>query len=288
MVISPAGTLLVASRANHRVIEYNLATGAFIGNFVAPGSGGLTQPLALTFGPDQNLYVSSTSNQVFKYNGQTGAFMSIFVTAAGNGGLSNPRGMAFKPDGNLLVTSFATNRVLEFSGNTGAYIKNWSVIGVAFQGPWCIRIAPNGHVHVSANLVTESHVTKADIHEFNINTGNWIRGFVQGADAGLIGATGFDYLPGNATDCNMNQVPDTCDIASGSSADNNANGIPDECEGPTCASDINGDANVNVQDLLLVINNWGSGSGNPADVNNDGIVNVGDLLAVINNWGPCE
>jgi hypothetical protein len=36
-----------------------------------------------------------------------------------------------------------------------------------------------------------------------------------------------------------------------------------------------------------VINNWGAGPGNPADVDNDGDVDLDDLLLVINNWGPC-
>jgi len=33
-----------------------------------------------------------------------------------------------------------------------------------------------------------------------------------------------------APDCNLNGVPDTCDIAGGASFDLNANAIPDECE----------------------------------------------------------
>jgi hypothetical protein len=46
---------------------------------------------------------------------------------------------------------------------------------------------------------------------------------------------------------------------------------------------------IDVDDLLLVINQWGSCvPGNcPADANGDGAVNVDDLLAVINAWGPC-
>ena len=38
----------------------------------------------------------------------------------------------------------------------------------------------------------------------------------------------------NATqsDCNLNGIPDSCDIASGNSRDVNVNGIPDECEAP--------------------------------------------------------
>jgi hypothetical protein len=49
-----------------------------------------------------------------------------------------------------------------------------------------------------------------------------------------------------------------------------------------------GNSEVNIDDLLAVINNWGGGAGNPADVNGDGSVNIDDLLLVINSWGPCR
>lgn len=287
MALSPRGTLLVASNANARVIEYDLATGAFVSTFVAPGSGGLTAPLALAFGPDGHLYVSSASNQVFKYNGSSGAFMSIFIPAAANGGLNGPRGMLFKPDGNLLVTSYGNDSVREYDGSTGASLGVWSVIGVAFHGPWCIRLAPNGLVHVSANLVPESHLTQARVHEFDVDTGNWVRGFIMGADTMLTDATGFDYLPGDAADCNMNQVPDNCDISSGFSHDRNKNGVPDECDAP-CPADISGNGSVDVSDLLAVINAWGPcPSPCAADIVANGQVDVSDLLAVINAWGEC-
>ena len=58
----------------------------------------------------------------------------------------------------------------------------------------------------------------------------------------------------------------------------------------TCPADIappTGDGLVNVADLLLVINSWGSCPGCHADINHDNIVNVADLLAVINTWGVC-
>ena len=54
-----------------------------------------------------------------------------------------------------------------------------------------------------------------------------------------------------------------------------------------CASDITSDGMVNVNDLLAVINAWGSCANCPADLNDDGLVNVNDLLAVINAWGAC-
>jgi hypothetical protein len=36
--------------------------------------------------------------------------------------------------------------------------------------------------------------------------------------------------PGTSLDCNLNSVPDECDIAAGTSADCNSNAIPDECD----------------------------------------------------------
>ena len=53
-----------------------------------------------------------------------------------------------------------------------------------------------------------------------------------------------------------------------------------------CPADLNDDAVIDVIDLLLVIDEWGSTGGN-ADINGDGIVDVVDLLEIVGNWGPC-
>jgi hypothetical protein len=58
----------------------------------------------------------------------------------------------------------------------------------------------------------------------------------------------------------------------------------------TCPGDIappGGDGATGIADLLLVIANWGQGSGNIADLNDDGSVGIADLLAVIALWGAC-
>jgi len=46
--------------------------------------------------------------------------------------------------------------------------------------------------------------------------------------------------------------------------------------------DINGDGVVNVEDLLILLANWGTSG--PGDLNEDGIVNVLDLLILLANW----
>ena len=51
-----------------------------------------------------------------------------------------------------------------------------------------------------------------------------------------------------------------------------------------CLGDTNADLVVNLDDLLMVIQQWGSGS-SEGDVNFDGIVDVADLLIVIADWG---
>jgi hypothetical protein len=92
-------------------------------------------------------------------------------------------------------------------------------------------------------------------------------------------------------DCNSNGIVDLLDILNGTSTDGNGNGIPDSCE-PTCGQDAQGDGEVSVNDLLVVMNLWGECPAVPApcaaDFNLDDVVDVDDLLAVINNWGPCQ
>jgi hypothetical protein len=73
-------------------------------------------------------------------------------------------------------------------------------------------------------------------------------------------------------DCNLNGNPDACDIANGSSQDANGNGVPDECE-TGCEFDLDGDGDVDVDDILEVINGFGSQ------------YDVDDLLATISEFG---
>jgi hypothetical protein len=68
--------------------------------------------------------------------------------------------------------------------------------------------------------------------------------------------------------------------------DGGANVFQDNCDTVSCPADLNEDGFVNVNDLLTVIDAWGS-SGGVADINTDGIVDVVDLLEVVGSWGSC-
>jgi sugar lactone lactonase YvrE len=126
-ILFNGGYMYVAIGATNQVLQFNATTGAYIGVFVSAGSGGLSSPSYMTFGPDGNLYVAS-SNGVLRYNGTTGAFLGIFV-ANGSGGLSGATGIAFDPSGSYFyVGSFGSGQVLKYNAQSGAYV------GVAASG----------------------------------------------------------------------------------------------------------------------------------------------------------
>jgi hypothetical protein len=58
------------------------------------------------------------------------------------------------------------------------------------------------------------------------------------------------------------------------------------CAKAGCPADVDGDGEVGMQDLLVVLKSWNE-SGGPADVNGDGVVGVEDLLALLASWGAC-
>ncbi len=70
----------------------------------------------------------------------------------------------------------------------------------------------------------------------------------------------------------------------------------DDCDGgdgvlgitveASCLGDLNGDGQVTVSDILVLIADWGSTSSN-ADLDGNGVVAVGDLLILIGQFGDC-
>jgi hypothetical protein len=54
-----------------------------------------------------------------------------------------------------------------------------------------------------------------------------------------------------------------------------------------CPADISGDQVVDVRDLLLLLQEWGSGAGTPSDIDASGMVDVDDLSILLAAWGEC-
>lgn len=136
IIFRPDGKAYVSSTAPtnnsataNSVLRYDGATGAPAGIsgqsgdavFVSPGSGGLDGPIAMVFGPDGYLYVTSWRNDaVLRYDSSTGAFVSTVVAPGNSGGLDFPVDLLFEPDGNFLVTSRDTHQILRYGPSSQA------------------------------------------------------------------------------------------------------------------------------------------------------------------------
>lgn len=140
--------------------------------FVSDGSGGISTPRNLIFGPDGNLYVGSVdTGEILRYDGETGAFLDAFVTGGGN--LQEPGGLQFNPaDGDLYVADVAGNQVHRFDGQSGAYVDS-PVSGLA--RPLGITFDDSG------NLL----IANRDSDEVLIYDGTTLNPFVTAGSGGL-------------------------------------------------------------------------------------------------------
>src|SRR5262249_25138060 len=103
--------LYVSGRTSHSVVRYDGATGAPLGTYVTPGSGGLSFPLGITFDPSGSfLFVTSPgTNQILRYNAVTGAYVGVA------GSVIDPNGVTFGPDGLLYASGGLSSRIMRFT-----------------------------------------------------------------------------------------------------------------------------------------------------------------------------
>lgn len=187
LVLSADGNLCVGSSGLHRILRFNVSTGAFrpgplgdpdTAEFVPEGSGGLNTPFGMTLRGGRLYVTSRGSDEVLRYDGASGAFIDAFVGAA-SGGLNGPDDLTFGPDGNLYVTSLNTNSVLRYNRTTGLLI---GVFVLPESGglrlPRGLIFGPDGNLYVSS-------VGTNSILRYNGTTGDFIDTFVPSQSGGL-------------------------------------------------------------------------------------------------------
>ncbi|MGK7903901.1 MAG: hypothetical protein AB4352_21345 [Hormoscilla sp.] len=93
------------------------------------------------------LLVSSRLNgQVLRYDGITGEFVDVLVTA-GSGGLEDPLGITLGPDRDLYVSSGILNdSVLRYDTQTGAFIDTFAV-GPILDNPSSVVFGPDDNLY---------------------------------------------------------------------------------------------------------------------------------------------
>ena len=144
LAFGPDGHLYVSS-ATGEILEYDGATGAFLGVFVDAGGngGGPVDPYGLAFHQGKLYVASYFPSEVKAFDATTGAFVSTFV-ASGAGGLSGPTALAFGPNGDLYVTSYDNDTIRRYNGATGAFVSVFVGPGSGgLDGPFDLAFRPS-------------------------------------------------------------------------------------------------------------------------------------------------
>lgn len=158
MSYGPDGNLYVASEGDDKILRYDPSTHQLIDEFVADDpltpedeTGGLDNPTAVIFGPDNRLYVASfETDSIKRYDETTGAYIDDFVLPQ-SGGLNGPdAGMVFGPDGHLYVPSYWTHSVLRYDGLSGIFIDAFVAAGAGgLNRPRTLVFRSDGMLFVS-------------------------------------------------------------------------------------------------------------------------------------------
>ncbi len=196
LIFGPDGNLYVGDLTfgpngqEGRIMKFDGTTGATLLEIGGPsGSTSLAYPRGLDFGPDGNLYVSSSSSsEVLRFDPNTGTLIDAFVPA-GTGGLAAPTGLVFGPDGDLYVVDRVGSVVRKYDATTGAYLGDFVAPGAGgMVFPIGLTFGPDGNLYVA------SFFTNA-VHRFDGTTGAFIDQFVPSGSGGLQGPEDVEFGP---------------------------------------------------------------------------------------------
>ena len=206
MAFGPDGRLYVGGVYSDNILAFDvsdLTAPSTYDVYVSGGSGGLNGPGGLTFGPDGNLYVSSTTggggavgpHEVLRFEGPNGASPgaplpapgksgAVFVSD-GDGNLSNPNQLVFGPDGRLYVASTWRDEIVRYNSTNGAFIDSFVAAGSGgLDTPNFITFRNDGLLYVgsqSTSQVLRYNASDGSFHDVFVTTPNGLAGFAFAA-----------------------------------------------------------------------------------------------------------
>jgi hypothetical protein len=281
------------------VLHYRASDGELIGSFgEGTGPSGRT---SITFGPDQQLYVSSFANDEFfsgsvlKFDGET---LDPLGTFAATQGLAGANGLVFRPAASpdnytLDVVGLFSATVARFDVSkdaNGDLINNGGTIfiGTELDFPSSILDLQDGTLLIS-NLGNDNPATgelrPGSVGRFDAVSGQFLGAFLTPGGAGnLSQPTDMLLLSPLNLDCNGDGTTDQADVDCACAA----GGVLDELLAAigSLKGDADFDGKVQFSDYVILAENFGGeGSYGQGDFDCDGLVQFSDFVILANNFG---
>ncbi|MFK7732477.1 MAG: choice-of-anchor Q domain-containing protein [Pseudomonadales bacterium] len=191
IAFGPSGDLYVADQRGDTIRKFDGVSGALVASISAGGSS-LDGPVYLKIHDDGWLYVTSASNEILRFDPNTGELDGAFVSASNNGGLDTPYQFAFGPDGDLFVSSALNDAVYRYDGVTGLPSGSGqpfiSATGNGLNTPTGLAIGPDGYLYVA-------NISDDIVHRYDVNTGALIDQFVDGTALGARAPRHIIFVP---------------------------------------------------------------------------------------------
>ena len=168
-----------------------------------------------------------------------------------------------------------------YSGSAGGYIEPRSISTIDIDGDGDLDLAI---VVKDENENVITAIFRNDTQEGTTTVALTDVSQAEGIGLNPLMARSADIDNDGTADLLM--VTDTIAYRSNTAAGSAQTVLNEGAENNTCPADFDGNGNVAVADLLVLIAAWGPGTG-PEDLNGNGTVNVADLLLLIGAWGAC-